>query len=464
MRRVHRGDGRVLAALARGEASEPAALGRPRRSGAAGLLGLMPAYRGGERPRLQPQGGLHRPRQPAPRARPPPGVRRAVRRRDRAPDGDPERAARDGDPHRRRDARSRPGCWRARTPRTLAILGAGMQARAHLEAMRGARRSSGARSSRPTPSTPQRLAAAAARALAGGRRRGGAERAGGASRRRRRRHRDHRARRRCSSATGSRRARTSTRSARASPPRASSTSRRSPRRRSSSTRASRPPTRPATTSWRSREGAIGPEHVRAELGELADRRAPGPQRRRGADRLQVARARGRGPRRRRARGRAGRARRAPASRSSCDRARGDRGRARADRRRRGAHAARAAARRGRAGRDLLQARDAAAGQLVQDPRRRQRRAAAPTPRALRAAWSPRAPATWPRASPGSPACSACRRRSSSPRARPRTKLAAIERFGGTVVAALRRLVAVHRRGPRARAPRASSSTRSTTRR
>ena len=90
--------------------------------------------------------------------------------------------------------------------------------------------------------------------------------------------------------------------------------------------------------------------------------------------VQVARDRGGGPRRRRARARSAPRRRMRGRSSRCDPARRDPPGTRGARRRRGAHAARPARRRhGR--RDLAEARAAAAGPVVQDPRRGQRGAA-----------------------------------------------------------------------------------------
>ena len=116
---------------------------------------------------------------------------------------------------------------------------------------------------------------------------------------------------------------------------------------------------------------LGEEHIRAELGEVLIGTHPGRAEQRRADRLQVARTRGRGPRRRRADRPEGPRARRSAPRSSSDPFRRDRARARDDRRRRDPNAAPPPAGR-RAGGDLAQAREPAADRLVQDPRRRQR--------------------------------------------------------------------------------------------
>ena len=100
------------------------------------------------------------------------------------------------------------------------------------------------------------------------------------------------------------------------------------------------------------------------------------------------------------------------------------------------------------------------------------RSAAPATRCCRprdaelaqAASSPRAPGTWRRASPTPRGCAASRRRSSSPRARPRRSSPPSRRFGGQRrLAAVRRLVARARRGALRGRRTASSCTRSTTR-
>ena len=87
-----------------------------RGEGSPGLLGLMPAYRGGGAARLQPQGGLHLPRQPAPGPRRPPGRRRrsSTARPGARPRSSTARAV-TVDPHRRGDgARDAPAGARGR--------------------------------------------------------------------------------------------------------------------------------------------------------------------------------------------------------------------------------------------------------------------------------------------------------------------------------------------------------------
>ncbi len=273
-----------------------------------------------------------------------------------------------GDPHRRRlrcrDASARAARLagardpRRRRPGALPSRGdarrAAVRARARLE--------------------PDTGACCSSRRPRARRRRGRRRRRGGGARRRRGRHRDHRGRADRAPRVAEGRRSTSTPSARAS--------RLDPR---------------ARHRDDGRRGALRrPSRVdRQRVGRLSvpaprrrDRRGPHPGRgRRGADRR-----RGRTPRRHRAapsssrsasRSRtspppssswAARRPKAPVSRSTSDRARRDPPRPRGDRRRRCPHAARSPRRR-RGRRDLAQARDAAAGQLVQDPRRRQRGAA-----------------------------------------------------------------------------------------
>ena len=90
-------------------------------------------------------------------------------------------------------------------------------------------------------------------------------------------------------------------------------------RRCSSTGASRRVNEAGDFLFPQREGAIGPEHIRAEIGELLIGAGRGTPLRRRADGLQVARPRGRGPRRRRARAAARRGRGRRARWSRCDR-------------------------------------------------------------------------------------------------------------------------------------------------
>ena len=151
--------------------------------------------------------------------------------------------------------------------RVLAIIGAGVQARAHLDALRTVRDFDEIRVYAPT--------AAHAAALGVGHRE---LRAGRGPGRRRRGHRDELARAGARGASGWRPARTSTRSARARPTRARSTPRRSPPARCSPTAASPCATRRASSSSPSQEGLIaGEEHVRAELGEVLAGLKPGRQ-------------------------------------------------------------------------------------------------------------------------------------------------------------------------------------------
>ena len=84
-------------------------------------------------------------------------------------------------------------------------------------------------------------------------------------------------------------------------------------------------------------------------------------------------------------------------------------------------------------RDLPQARVPPADRLLQAARRRQRDGARVRGSRSRAASTPRRPATWRRASPGTPAASASRARSSFRITRPRPSSSAIERLGGRIV-------------------------------
>ena len=72
----------ALASLARGEVHNPLRfVVRP--PDEPSLLGLMPAHRGGSGEAVGPENGCDLPRQQRPRPRLPPGIRRALRRRDR---------------------------------------------------------------------------------------------------------------------------------------------------------------------------------------------------------------------------------------------------------------------------------------------------------------------------------------------------------------------------------------------
>ena len=114
--------------LARGELSLAAALGRSAPRAPAGFLGLMPAYRGGERPAVRAEGGLHLPRQPAQaRDRRAPGRRARCTTARRASstavvDGSAITAIRTAAVSARRHAGARP----RRTPATSRSLGAGV--------------------------------------------------------------------------------------------------------------------------------------------------------------------------------------------------------------------------------------------------------------------------------------------------------------------------------------------------
>ena len=96
----------------------------------------MPAWRGPRRapPVFALKARVHRPRQPGPRARRASGDRHAVRRRDRRADRDPGRLRDHRDPHRR-GQRGRDRALARPDARMLAILGAGVQGRAHLRAL-----------------------------------------------------------------------------------------------------------------------------------------------------------------------------------------------------------------------------------------------------------------------------------------------------------------------------------------
>ena len=113
--------------------------------------------------------------------------------------------------------------------------------------------------------------------------------------------------------------------------------------------------------------------------------------------------------------------------SSFDRARRDRARPRADRGRGGPDAARPTPRHRHLARSWRTSSRSARSRSAARPTRsgRHRR------RSSRAAWSRRAPATWPRASPGRPARQASRRRSSSPTTRRRRSWTRSNGWGDT---------------------------------
>ena len=179
------------------------------------------------------------------------------------------------------------------------------------------------------------------------------------------------------------------------------------------------------------EGAIGPDHIKAELGEVLAGHAPWTRERGRAHGLRVARDRRRGPRERRAPRPAGaRARRRHGGRLLIPL--DDIERAASASAPRGSHAARPASPRRRAARDLAQAREPPADRLLQAPRRRKRDPRG-APRGLQAASSRRAPATWRRAWRGwlgelrVPATIVVPDNASP------AKLAAVERLGGRIV-------------------------------
>ena len=260
-------------------------------------MGLMPAHRGGDEPLFSLKEIVIAPSNSRARARPAPGRRAPPRRRDRAS------CARSSTPRPITEIRTaavsavatkllaRPGF------RRVAILGAGVQARSHAEAMRDDRR-------RPRPADLEPHAGARRGARARVARRRLRDDRGGARRRRRRLHvhvvaradraprvarsRHARERRGLVRPVGARarcrrrrRGRALRRPARVDPERV----RRLPRGRRGSRHRARP----------------HPRRARRAAGRLA----PGSPRRRRADGVQVARARRRGPRRRGALRRAG---------------------------------------------------------------------------------------------------------------------------------------------------------------
>ena len=119
----------------------------------------------------------------------------------------------------------------------------------------------------------------------------------------------------------------------------------------------------------------------------------------------------------------------------------------------------------RPGRDLPQAREPAAHQLVQDPRRDQRHPARDAAERAAGGWSPPVPGTWRRESPGPPASCGVPATIAVPGARAGGQAGrhrAARRQGAET--ALRRVVAGDRRQPDGRVSRACSCTRSRIRR
>ena len=164
------------------------------------------------------------------------------------------------------------------------------------------------------------------------------------------------------------------------------------------------------------EAGIGPEHIRAELGELLVGGAPRSPGRRRADALQVARPRRRGSRRSRALRRARPRARYRGRGDVLIPLDGDRAGARADERRHRRRARSSGSRsthRARSGSSSSASSRSAASSSAA----RRARSGRPTPPSGATASGRRAPGTWRRASAGSPASSACRRPSSRPTTR-----------------------------------------------
>ena len=176
--RLHRGDGR------RARATSPPATVRlplrsvvrpPRVAGPDGPDDGAPRRRARRCTRSRRSAIF--PENPKRGTRRPPGRRDALRRRDRRAARPRRRLGDHGDPHRRGHRRRHARARARRAPSTLAVLGAGVQARAHIEAhgLRAAARA-GARLSSRTPSHAQALAAETAPRYVPGR--GGADRVG----------------------------------------------------------------------------------------------------------------------------------------------------------------------------------------------------------------------------------------------------------------------------------------------
>ena len=416
-------------ALARGELHNPLRfVVRP--PGGRTLMGLMPAHRGGDGPSTRSRRSCIVPGQPGPRPRPASGRGHAPRRRHRRRSRALMNASPDHrDPHRgrlgRRDAAARP----ARDART--------RRRSSAPACRAARTSTRCRPCSTFDRDPRSGAATPAHA------RGARAEAHGASP-------SARSRRRSTAPTSSapprRRASRSwprewlapgrarqRRRRRASRRRASSTRRRSPprrffvdRRESTAQRGGRLPLRRCRGRDRARRTSA-PSSARCST---APRRAGG---RRRADRLQVARDRGRGPRRGRVRARARARGAAPASRSSSDPARRDPAGPRDDRGRGRPHAAGpppgargAGARSGSSSRTCsrsARSRSAARRTRSAAPRRTRSRDGVVTASAGNMAQG----VAWAAREAGVPATVVV------PEHAPQTKLDAIERLGGRVI-------------------------------
>ena len=326
--RLHRGHGRRAAAVRRGRALPAAALGRAAAEVARASSGLMTAHRAGRCACVRAQGRGHLPREPA----------RAASTPTRASSS--SSAARTAASRRIVDASAvtaiRTAAVSAVATRalaregasTLAVLGAG---RAGRRAHRGhglrACRSSACASTRAAPSRRSSSPPRRAERYGVDAERRGVGR-GGAARRRRRRHRHDRARAdRRARLARSRGARQRRRLEHPDDARARRRhdGRGAPRRRRARVDAS---TSRATSCSPVREGALAGDVSLVELGEVLSGSGARAHVRRRADRLHLARPRGRGPRRRRARPARRRGGRARQPRCRCDPARLDHARAR----------------------------------------------------------------------------------------------------------------------------------------
>ena len=221
----------VLASLARGELFQPLrSVARPPDARELARPDARPPRR--RVAGVRAQGDRGHARQPHARPRRAPGRRSAPRRRHRAARRRAERIAGDGDPNGgglgSRDARARPS-----DAQRVAILGAGVQARAHAHAMRAVLEDPEIRIWARNLDAAEQLAVEVEAVVVALPRRGALRRGGGL-------HDDELRASPSSSTAGSRPARTSTRSARAFRRRGSWRPRRWRRARSSSTDASRP--------------------------------------------------------------------------------------------------------------------------------------------------------------------------------------------------------------------------------